>query len=118
MRRLLLLAALAGGAALSACATGGPVTAGGAVPAAARADAVARAAGADAPTAARWHEGERLFSSRCQRCHALPVPGSVDPGKWPTEVQEMSRKSGLSGEQIALVTEYLVAAAKATRATN
>jgi hypothetical protein len=59
-----------------------------------------------------------LFSSRCQRCHALPVPGSVDPAKWPGKVQEMSRKSGLSGEQGALITEYLVAAAKATRATN
>jgi len=105
-------------AALGACATGGAVGGGGTVPAAARAETLARTTGADGATAERWHQGEQLFSSRCQRCHALPNPASVSPEKWPTEVQEMSRKSGLSGAQTTLVADYLVAAAKATRATN
>lgn len=113
---LLLLAV--GSAALGACATGGAVAGGGTVPAAARAEALARTTGADGATAARWHQGEQLFSSRCQRCHALPNPASVTPEKWPTEVREMSRKSGLSSDQTTLVADYLVAAAKATRATN
>ena len=34
--------------------------------------------------------------------------------RWPTEVLEMARKSGLAGDQVAQVTEYLVAAARAT----
>jgi len=96
------------------CATGGGVGGGGTVPAAARAEAVARATGADAATSERWHRGELLFSSRCQRCHALPTPASIAPERWPIEVQEMARKSGLDGDQVAQVTEYLVAAARAT----
>jgi hypothetical protein len=107
-----------GTAALGACATGGAVGGGGTVPTAARAETLARTAGADGVTAERWHQGENLFSSRCQRCHALPNPASVTPEKWPTEVQEMSRKSGLSGDQTTLVAEYLVAAAKATRSAH
>lgn len=100
--------------AASGCATGG-ASGGGVVPPAARAEAVARAAGADAGTAERWRQGESLFSARCQRCHALPNPASILPEKWPTEVQEMSRKSGLSGDQAAQVSDYLVAASRATR---
>ena len=104
--------------ALSAgCATDG-VAGGGTVPAAARAEAVARATGADAATGERWHQGELLFSSRCQRCHALPTPASVSPERWPKEVQDMARKSGLAGDQVAQVTEYLVAAARATAAPH
>lgn len=113
MRRPGRSRALAALLALGGCATGGG--AGGVVPPAARADAVARAVGADAPTAERWRQGETLFSIRCQRCHALPNPASLLPEKWPTEVQEMSRKSGLSGDQIAQVSDYLVAASRATR---
>lgn len=100
---------------LLACATGGVVSGGGTVPLAARAETLARSSAADAATAQRWHEGEQLFTARCQRCHALPDPRSVAPEKWPTEVQEMSRKSGLSGEQTTIVADYLVAAARATR---
>ena len=113
--RLMLVVAAAGAASLTACATGGAVAGGGTIPPAARAEAVARVAGADAPTAERWHQGEVLFSSRCQRCHALPDPASVAPDRWPTEVREMSRQSGLSGDQTAIIADYLVAAAKATR---
>lgn len=106
---------LAAVAPLLACATGGGVSGGGTVPLAARAETLARTNAVDAATAQRWHDGEQLFTARCQRCHALPDPRSVAPEKWPGEVQEMSRKSGLSGDQTTVVADYLVAAARATR---
>jgi mono/diheme cytochrome c family protein len=60
--------------------------------------------------AQRFQTGHALFSARCQSCHALPEPTRLRPEAWPAEVVGMSRKSGLSSEQAALISEYLVAA--------
>lgn len=70
---------------------------------------------AGSPEAIRLDEGRSLFIARCQRCHALPVPGVLSPEQWPAEVAEMARKSQLDAQQTALVAEYLVAASKVTR---
>ena len=58
----------------------------------------------------RLEMGHALFSARCQSCHALPNPKQLRPEQWPAEVAGMSRKSGLDGERMAVVSEYLVAA--------
>jgi len=59
--------------------------------------------------------GRGLFTSHCQGCHALPQPAQLAPGSWPAEVAGMSKKSGLSGPQVNLVVDYLVAASRAAR---
>jgi mono/diheme cytochrome c family protein len=63
----------------------------------------------------RLAAGRALYSARCQSCHSLPVPAQLTPQEWPAEVAGMARKSGLVPEQIALVSDYLVAASRATR---
>src|SRR3954462_328298 len=56
--------------------------------------------------------GRGLFAGHCQSCHALPEPGDLPPAAWPRKVAVMARKSGLSQAQIALVSDYLVAASR------
>lgn len=56
--------------------------------------------------------GRGLFARHCQSCHALPEPGELAPAAWPRKVAIMARKSGLSGTQVALVSDYLVAASR------
>ncbi|MES1171982.1 MAG: hypothetical protein ABUL77_01990 [Bacteroidota bacterium] len=60
----------------------------------------------------RLRAGHALFSAACQRCHALPHPARITPEAWPAEVAGMAKKSGLSSEQSALITDYLVAASR------
>lgn len=59
--------------------------------------------------------GRSLFTNHCQGCHALPEPGLLAPGSWPSEVAGMGRKSGLSAPELGLVADYLVAASRAAR---
>lgn len=59
--------------------------------------------------------GRHLFSTHCQGCHALPAPKQLEPTSWPAEVVGMGKKSGLSEIQVALVSDYLVAASRAIR---
>jgi mono/diheme cytochrome c family protein len=59
--------------------------------------------------------GRHLFSTHCQGCHALPAPTQLEPHSWPAEVIGMGKKSGLSETQVALVSDYLVAASRAIR---
>lgn len=79
--------------------------------------------GLPAPTPAgtladRFQTGHALFSARCQRCHALPEPSHLRPEAWPVEVAGMSRKAGLSSEQVTLISDYLVAASRTTERTD
>jgi len=64
----------------------------------------------------RIHAGKTLYSARCQTCHALPEPRSLTPEAWPTEVRNMSRKSGLSIAQAEMIVDYLVGASRDARA--
>lgn len=59
--------------------------------------------------------GRHLFTTHCQGCHALPAPTQMEPRSWPAEVMGMGKKSGLSEPQLALVSDYLVAASRAIR---
>src|SRR5216110_3320167 len=59
--------------------------------------------------------GRGLFARHCQSCHALPEPGELAPAAWPRKVAIMARKSGLSQAQIALVSDYLVAASRSVQ---
>lgn len=59
--------------------------------------------------------GRMLFSGHCQGCHALPEVTELTPTAWPPKVAVMARKSGLSHDQIALVSDYLVAASRDIR---
>ena len=59
--------------------------------------------------------GRVLFAGHCQSCHTLPEPGELAPAAWPPKVALMARKSGLSTLQIALVSDYLVAASRDVR---
>lgn len=83
---------------IGACASTGAVAVDGPSPATARTPAV------------RFQTGHALFSARCQSCHALPEPTRLRPEVWPVKVAGMSRKAGLSSEQVALISDYLVAA--------
>jgi mono/diheme cytochrome c family protein len=62
--------------------------------------------------------GRGLFAGHCQSCHALPEPGELAPAAWPRKVAIMARKSGLSQAQIALVSDYLVAASQQAPASD
>lgn len=101
MKRALLVLVLVG---VSACATSGADKA---------PPAWAVALGPAATE--RMMNGRALFSARCQRCHALPIPAAKSPQQWPGLVSAMAKKSGLSAEQAVLLTDYLVAASGAAR---
>jgi mono/diheme cytochrome c family protein len=62
--------------------------------------------------------GRGLFAGHCQNCHTLPEPRELAPAAWPRKVAIMARKSGLSQAQIALVSDYLVAASRQTPASR
>jgi mono/diheme cytochrome c family protein len=59
--------------------------------------------------------GRHLFTTHCQGCHALPAPSQMEARSWPAEVMGMGKKSGLSETQLALVSDYLVAASRVVR---
>jgi mono/diheme cytochrome c family protein len=75
-------------------------------------------AGSGEPLSERSLAGRNVFSTRCQRCHALPAPTRLSPDAWPGEVAGMSRKAGLSPDQVSLVIEYLVAASRSGQRTD
>jgi len=61
--------------------------------------------------------GRSLFIARCSGCHVTPQPASVVASEWPSHVQEMRERAGLSVDQAALVERYLVIVASRQVAT-
>ena len=52
--------------------------------------------------------GEITFQKRCQNCHRLPDPSSKDDLQWPQLVTRYGTKAGISNDEIALITKFLV----------
>ena len=52
--------------------------------------------------------GELTFKKRCQNCHRLPNPDSKNDLQWPELVDRYGTKAGISDEEIALITQFLV----------
>lgn len=52
-------------------------------------------------------DGQHLYESSCQRCHALYMPESFTMPEWKFFVRKYGRKARLSKAQRAVVLEYL-----------
>lgn len=61
-------------------------------------------------TLAELEKGRRVYLSRCTSCHAPVPPASIPAQRWPHEVEEMSERARLGGDE-PLVVKYLVAQA-------
>ncbi|NNM05967.1 MAG: hypothetical protein HKO65_12835, partial [Gemmatimonadetes bacterium] len=51
---------------------------------------------------------EELYDAKCGRCHAPYAPESYAADEWPGIVRSMRSQAGLSEDEEALLTEYLV----------
>jgi cytochrome c553 len=54
-----------------------------------------------------WQEAGALYYTRCSRCHSLRRPQEFTANQWPSILKIMSKRSGFSPEQTALVTILL-----------
>jgi hypothetical protein len=59
---------------------------------------------------------EELYEAKCGRCHAPYSPDSYPAEDWPGIVRSMRSQAGLTAEEQALLTEYLVQMAGGERA--
>ena len=53
--------------------------------------------------------GEKLFTTRCARCHDLPKPSKYTNERWQPILSSMIPKAGLSGAEAAHVKAYVKA---------
>jgi hypothetical protein len=53
--------------------------------------------------------GQRLFMSRCTKCHDLPDPGKYNAERWVGILKVMDMRAGLSREQEIHVNAYVKA---------
>ena len=55
--------------------------------------------------------GRTLYLERCSSCHLPPAPSSAPADQWPTHVDEMKERAGLTEDQATLVERYLMTVA-------
>ncbi|MDA8051807.1 MAG: hypothetical protein M0002_17700 [Rhodospirillales bacterium] len=60
-----------------------------------------------------WATAGKLFATRCSVCHALRNPAEFTANQWPSILRAMVKNAGLDAAQVALVTKYLQAHARA-----
>lgn len=53
--------------------------------------------------------GERLFTTRCIKCHELHKPSKYNAQRWETILTNMIPRAGLSGADAANVRAYVKA---------
>jgi cytochrome c2 len=53
--------------------------------------------------------GEKLFTTRCARCHDLPKPSKYTNERWQPVLSSMIPRAGLSGVDAANVKAYIKA---------
>ena len=53
--------------------------------------------------------GGLTFKKNCQACHRLPNPSIKSDEEWPAIVKRYGEKAKLNQEQIAVLTEWLIA---------
>lgn len=54
-----------------------------------------------------WKELNILFSQRCSACHTAPEVGHVDINAWPSLLDAMSERAGLSKQEENKILKYL-----------
>ena len=52
-------------------------------------------------------KGELLYRQKCRSCHNLLKPERYSDEEWALELEDMSKKSGLTAEQSQLIWGYL-----------
>lgn len=52
-------------------------------------------------------KGELLYRQKCRNCHNLIKPVKYSDEEWALELEDMSKKSGLTAEQSQLIWEFL-----------
>lgn len=57
-------------------------------------------------------DGHAIFMVQCSQCHEQRIPNSLTSDEWHTVTPGMAWNAGLSKEERAKVTKYLVAASK------
>jgi mono/diheme cytochrome c family protein len=92
----LRLVALVAGGLLAGCA-------GGALPAATAGDAARVGA-----QLADLDQGRSLVAAKCGGCHRTPLPTEHTSADWPHMLDEMARRSNVTGSQRQLMQQYLV----------
>lgn len=60
-----------------------------------------------------WTAAKTLYDARCSSCHALHNPGEFTANQWPSVLRTMAKNAALDPAQVALVTKYLQAHARA-----
>lgn len=93
------------GLALAAC--GGPW-----LPVATPADATRAQAQWPTTTVDELNHGRALLVRRCGNCHQPPSPAARTAARWPAEVIDMTKRSGLRAGEGELITRYLAAFAR------
>jgi cytochrome c2 len=53
--------------------------------------------------------GEKLFTTRCSKCHDLPKPSKYNNERWQPVLSSMIPRGGLSGVDAANVKAYIKA---------
>ncbi len=71
-----------------------------------------------ADVATVWKAGSALFHQRCTRCHALHRPTEFTANQWPAILKIMTVRAGLTGDDRALVIQYMQNHAKDGPATG
>ncbi len=60
-------------------------------------------------TFAGLEHGRATFETRCQTCHTLPDPNVQTLAEWPTTLDDMSKRAGLTQPERDDVQHYLLA---------
>lgn len=64
-------------------------------------------------TVASLSRGRALYVARCSSCHSLHVPATISATRWPTLIEEMTRRANLRPDERVLILRYLITAGRA-----
>lgn len=82
------------------------------LPVATDADAARMAARLPGTTAVDLNNGRELLLSSCGNCHQVPVPSERKAAEWPSYVQTMQERAGVTPLEAQNIERYLAAFAK------
>lgn len=79
------------------------------LPVATEADAVRVAARLPGTTVTELNNGRALLLRSCGNCHQMPVPSARPAAEWPSHVQKMRKRAGVTPLDAQIIERYLAA---------